>query len=185
MTDTEDVRAVLERYRLLYVARDCSRLDEAMELFAPGDEPEMIGTEAVWRGDPDWAVGGADIRTLTEWDWRWWWDVELDAAAARVSESGDVAWASVPGALVQSDRAREGTCEFARETTIPRLREALAAADGSLEERLDAVAQLAGARARELRAPLGHRRALTFSAVLVRRAGRWLLHTTHWSIAAE
>lgn len=185
MKDTDEVRAVLKCYRLLYAARDGDRLDEAMELFVPGDEPEMIGTEAVGRGDPDWAVGAADIRILTEWDWRWWWDVELDAAAARISVSGDVAWASVPGALVQSDLAREGTREFARETTIPRLRAELAGADGSLEERLDAVAQLAAARARELRAPLGHRRALTFSAVLVRRAGRWLLHTTHWSIAAE
>lgn len=185
MTDTDDVRAVLERYRLLYVARDCTLLDEAMELFVSGDEPEMIGTEAVRRGGPDWSVGKADIRMLTEWDWRWWWDVELDAAAARVSVSGDVAWASVPGALVQSERAREGTGELARETTFPRLQAALADADGSLEERLGAVARLAGTRAWELRAPMGHRRALTFSAVLVRRAGRWLLHTTHWSIAAE
>lgn len=185
MSDADDVRALLDQYRQLYAARDCDRLGEAMELFAPGDEPEMVGTEAVWRGDPDWAVGAAAVRVLTEWDWRWWWDVDLDVAAARISVTGDVAWTSVPGALVQSEPAREGTREFARTTTIPRMGEALSDAGEALVERLDDVARLAAARARDLRAPLGTRRPFTLTAVLVRRDARWLLHTTHWSIAAD
>jgi len=185
MSDVDDVRALLEQYRGLYAARDCGRLDEAMRLFAPGDDPEMVGTEAVWRGDPDWALGATAVRALTEWDWRWWWDVDLDVAAARISVSGDVAWTSIPGALVQTERARAGTLEFARTTTIPRMDEALGDAGGTLEERLDDVARLAAARARDLRAPLGSHRPFTLTAVLVRRAGRWLLHTTHWAIAAD
>jgi hypothetical protein len=185
MSDAGEVRALLEQYGALYAARDCDRLDEAMELFAAGDDPEMVGTEAVWRGDPDWAVGATAVRALTEWDWRWWWDVEFDIAAARISTAGDVAWTSVPGALVQSERALEGTCESARTTTIPRMEEALADAGERLEERLDDVARLAAARARDLRAPRGTRRAITLTAVLVRHGGRWLLHTTHWAIAAD
>jgi hypothetical protein len=136
---TDDVTAVLgvlERYQELYRARDVLRLDEAMALFVSDDEPEMIGTEAVSRGDPDWAVGHAAVRALTEWDWRSWDDVEFDLPSARVTVEGDTAWASMPVGLVP-------------------------------------------------RAPEERRRPMTFTVLLVRRTGRWLLHTTHWSIAAE
>jgi hypothetical protein len=194
MTDEDDVRHVLERYRELYEARDLSRLDEALALFAPGDEPEMVGTEAVARGDADWAVGAEAVRTLTEWDWRWWWDVDLDVGAARISVSGDVAWASVPGGLVASGRALRGVSESAATSTVPRLRDLLdepaggargAAGADSLVRRLDEVSRLAAARVRELRAAPGERRPMTLTAVLVRRDDHWLLHTTHWAIAAE
>lgn len=190
----DDIRRVLEQYRDLYATRDLSRLDEVMTLFAPGDEPEMVGTEAITRGDADWAVGADAVRALTEWDWRWWWDVELDVDAARISVSVDVAWASVPGSLLASEAALRGVEESALTATVPRLRGLLeeasggapAAADGGpLERRLDDVARLAAARARELRAPSGERRGMTLTVVLVRRDDRWLLHTTHWAIAAE
>lgn len=194
MSQDKAVRSVLEEYRALYAARDVSRLDELMALFAPGDEPEMVGTEATTRGDADWALGAEAVRALTQWDWHWWWDVDLDVAAARISVSGDVAWASVPGGLLASESALRGVEELALATTVPRLRDLLegvsggspAAAGGdSLERRLDEVSRLAAARARELRAPSGERRGMTLTAVLVRRDDRWLLHTTHWAIAAE
>lgn len=185
---TEDlaaIRSLLRRYQELYRARDIGRLDEALSLFATDDEPEMVGTEARTRGDPDWAVGPDAVRTLTEWDWISWYEVEFDLAAARITVQGDTAWATTPGALVQSERAREGTRRFVRETTLQRLRALLDDEERTLDERLDDAARLADLRARELRAPLGHRRALTFAAVLVRRRGAWLFHTTHWAIAAE
>ena len=186
MSEGHDVRRVLERYRDLYEARDVSRLDEVMTLFAAGDEPEMVGVEAATRGDADWAVGADAVRALTEWDWRWWWDVELDVGAARVTVSGEVAWASVPGSLVASEPAVRGVEETAIASTLPRLRDLLAEGGrGSLGRRLDEVSRLAAARARELRAPLGARTSMTLTVVLVRRGERWLLHTTHWAIAAE
>lgn len=194
MSEGHDVRRVLRRYRALYAARDVACLDEVMALFVPGDEPEMVGTEAVTRGDADWAVGAEAVRALTEWDWRWWWDVDLDVHAARITVSGDVAWASIPGGLLASDAAIRGVEEFAATATVPRLRGLLdpagdaspdAAGGDSLERRLDEVARFAGARARELRASPGERRGMTLTAVLVRRHGRWLLHTTHWAIATE
>ena len=183
--EADEVRDVLERYSELYRDCDPARLDEAMGLFVPGDEPEMVGTEAVSRGGPDWAVGARRVRELTEWDWRSWWEVDLDVAGARVSVAGDVAWATLPGVLVQSERSREGTRAFVRETSLGQLRDTLADDSLSLEERLGSVAQVAGARARELWAPVGARRAITLSVVLVRRGGAWLLHTTHWALAAE
>jgi hypothetical protein len=79
-------------------------------------------------------------------------------------------------------------------STVPRLRDLLddpaggapdAAGADSLGRRLDEVSRLAAARVRELRAAPGERRPMTLTAVLVRRGERWLLHTTHWAIAAE
>jgi hypothetical protein len=186
MSQTHDVRSVLEQYRGLYGQRDISRLDEVMALFAAGDEPEMVGTEAATRGDADWAVGADAVRALTEWDWRWWWDVDLDVDAARVTVNGDVAWASVPGSLVASEAALRGVEEWAITSTVPRLRRLLdGEGGGPLGRRLDEVSRLAAARASELRAPIGERRSMTLTVVLVRQDGRWLLHTTHWAIAAE
>jgi hypothetical protein len=190
MTDDDTtIRAVLGHYQRLYRSRDVTRIDEAMALFATDDDPvgapEMVGTEAARRGDPDWAVGRDAVRALTVWDWRSWYEVEFDLAAAHITVQDDTAWVTMPGALVQSERAREGTERLARETTLGRLRTLLGDEERPLQERLDDMAHLAGLRARELRAPLGHRRALTFTAVLVRRPPAWLLHTTHWAIAAE
>jgi hypothetical protein len=93
------VRAVLARYQELYRARDQARLDEVMELFVADEEPEMVGTEAVRRGDPDWALGRDAVRALTEWDWRSWYDVTFDLEAARVTTRGEVAWVTMPAQL--------------------------------------------------------------------------------------
>ena len=82
--------------------------------------------------------------------------------------------------------AVRGVEETAIASTLPRLRDLLAEGGrGSLGRRLDEVSRLAAARARELRAPLGARTSMTLTVVLVRRGERWLLHTTHWAIAAE
>jgi hypothetical protein len=184
-TDTAAIRTLLQSYQDLYRARDVARLDEAMKLFVPDEQVEMVGTEAVRRGGPDWALGHDGVRALTEWDWRYWLEVELDVAGARVAVDGAVAWVTLAGALVQSERGREGTCAFVRQTSLAWLWRTLADEEQTLEQRLVAVAQVAAARARELQAPVGHRWALTFSAVLVRRDDAWLFHTTHWALAAE
>ena len=49
-TDTAAIRTLLQVYRDLYRARDVARLDEAMPLFVPDGEAEMVGPEAVRRG---------------------------------------------------------------------------------------------------------------------------------------
>jgi len=183
--DAVAIRAVLERYQELYRARDVTRLDEAMALFVSEGEPEMVGTEAAQRGDPDWAVGRDAVRVLTGWDWRSWFEVEFDLPAARITVQEDAAWVTMGGALLQSGRSREGSRRLVRETSLGQLLALLGDEERPLDERLDDVAHLAALRARELRAPLGRRRALTFTAVLVRRQGAWRFHTTHWAMAAE
>lgn len=156
MTDeVDEVRAVLARLNELYRARDLTRLDEAMGLFVPGDAPEMVGTEAVKRGDPDWAVGQDAVRAITGWDWRYWWEVELDVPGARITVGDDCAWTTLAGALVQSERGRDGTRAFIRQTSLTQIREMLKDEGRTLEDRLADVSRVGGARAHELLAPLG------------------------------
>ena len=183
--DSDAIRDLLDTYAGLYRARDVERLDEMMGLFVADREPEMVGTEATERGGPDWALGRDAVRALTEWDWLFWLEVDLDTAGARITVEGVVAWVTMAGALVQSERGRAGTRAFVRQTSLEWLRQTLADEGQTLEERLVAVSHVAGARARELQAPLGHRRALALSAVLVRGSDGWLFHTTHWALAAD
>ncbi len=183
--EAEAVRGVLERLQWAYIERDVSGLDAFMELFVEGDEPEMIGTEATARGDFDWGHGRAGVRAITEWDWRYWFDVRFQLDAARITVRGDVAWATLPVSLVQTERSREGALRNAAETVLPQLRELLADEGLTPEERLGEAATVSAARLRELTAPPGYRRPLTFSAVLVRDGGTWRFHTTHWALAAE
>lgn len=186
MTDEVDaVRAVLARLDELYRARELKRLDEAMDLFVPGDAPEMVGTEAVKRGDPDWALGRDAVRAITEWDWRYWWEVELDVPEARITVGADCAWTTLSGTLMQSERSRDGTRSFIRQTSLAQIPEMLKDEGRTLDDRLMDVSRVSGARAHELLAPLGHRRAITLSAVLVRCDRTWLFHTTHWAVAAQ
>jgi hypothetical protein len=182
--EVKAVREVLERLQRAYAARDVSALDAFMDLFVEEDEPEMIGTEAAERTDFDWGHGRAGVRAIAEWDWRYWFDVRFQLDAARITVRGEVAWATVPVTLVQTELSREGARRFAEETVLPDLRRVLA------DERLAAGARLAeaamrgAARLRELSAPPGDRRPLTFSAVLVREGGVWRFHMTHWALAA-
>jgi len=52
-TDSAAIRTLLQVYQDLYRAREVARPDEALKLFVPDGETEMVGTEAVRRGDAD------------------------------------------------------------------------------------------------------------------------------------
>jgi hypothetical protein len=183
--DPEAVRDALARLQTAYRLRDPDALDEYLELYAGGDEAEMLGTEAARRGDFDWGRGRAGVRAITEWDWRYWYEVELDVAGARVTVRGDVAWLTAAGALVQSERSRAGLRRWIEEAAGPDVRAAMDDESRPPEQGPAVVVEDDVARLRELQAPVGRRRPFTFSAVLVRDADRWLFHTTHWAIAAQ
>jgi ketosteroid isomerase-like protein len=183
-SDERAVREVLERLQAAYTARDVDGLDAFMELFVEGGEPEMIGTEAAERGDFDWGHGRAGVRAITEWDWRHWFDVRFRLDQARITVRGDVAWVTVPVTLVQTELSREGARRFIEESVLPDLRRVLDDEYLAPGARLGEAAARATARLRELAAPPGDRRPLTYSAVLVRDGGVWRFHTTHWALAA-
>ena len=52
----EEVRAVLQRFQDGYLARDVTKLDEFMMLFAPDEDIELIGIGAAKRAANEWFV---------------------------------------------------------------------------------------------------------------------------------
>lgn len=181
----EAVRAVLRRFQDGYTRRDVGALDEFMDLFVTGDEPELVGTEAVNPGDADWGIDRAGVRAVIEWDWRYWWHVRLDVDAARIRTRGDLAWLSAPGLLLQCEQARRGLRREVDAMTMAQLDEALHDSDRPAEARLADVALRSLARVRDYHLPPGEGRRFTFTAVLVLADAGWRFHTIQFSIAAE
>jgi hypothetical protein len=66
--EIKQVREVLQKFQEGYIARDKSKLDEFMELFAPTDEIELLGVGASERGGREWFNGRAAIREIIEGD---------------------------------------------------------------------------------------------------------------------
>jgi hypothetical protein len=64
----EEVRAVLQQFQDGYVARDVTKLDEFMQLFAPDEDIELIGIGAAKRAASEWFSGPAAIRDIVEGD---------------------------------------------------------------------------------------------------------------------
>jgi len=98
----EAVRAVLQQFQDGYIARDVTKLDEFMTLFAPNEDIELIGVGAAKRAANEWFVGRAAIRDIVEGDWTYWGDVTLDVAGAKITVNGDVAWLITTGAVTQT-----------------------------------------------------------------------------------
>ena len=98
----EAVRAVLQQFQDGYIARDVTKLDEFMTLFAPNEDIELIGVGAAKRAANEWFVGRAAIRDIVEGDWTYWGDVTLDVAGAKIAVNGDVAWLITTGAVTQT-----------------------------------------------------------------------------------
>ncbi len=105
MTDEQhaSVRHVLDQFQAGYTARDVSRLDEFMQLFAPDDRIEMIGIGASKRAANEWFEGPARIREIVESDWLYWGDVRLDVEGAKITIRGQAAWLSTTGTVTQTE----------------------------------------------------------------------------------
>jgi hypothetical protein len=110
--ETDEVRALLHRFQEGYTRRDPAGLDEFMELFVPGGELEVIGTNAVTLGQGEWCQGEAAVRELVAGDWEHWGDVRFDVAGARISCQGDVAWLATTGTVTDTISAQECTTGY-------------------------------------------------------------------------
>ena len=99
---TEEVRAVLQRFQDGYLARDVTKLDEFMALFAPEEDIELIGIGAARRAANEWFIGQPAIRDIVEGDWTYWGNVRLDVPGAQIHVRGEVAWLSTTGAVIQT-----------------------------------------------------------------------------------
>lgn len=181
MSDSrQEVRKVLQRFQDGYTARDSSRLDSFMDLFAAIEETEMIGISAAVRGENEWFQGPEQIREIVESDWTYWGDVVLDVDDAKINVLDKVAWLSACGVVVQTDTHDKAMPFYVRQMV-----------DLFEEEGMDPDMQLMEAthfglrRLRERRLGMGYRWPFVLTAVLVRQASDWRFAAIHWSMPVD
>ncbi|MGD2077983.1 MAG: nuclear transport factor 2 family protein [Chloroflexota bacterium] len=176
----DQVRATLQAFQDGYAGRDLDTLDEFMELFVQDEGIELIGVGAAVRGGNEWFQGPAAVRDIVQGDWKYWGDVLLDVPGAKITVSGDVAWLSTNGRIVQTSTHDEA---------LPFYMEQMA--DLLQDESMDPDTRLLEAthfglrRLRERAKGPGHGWPFTFTAVLQRIGSRWRFHTIHWAMPVD
>jgi hypothetical protein len=155
-------------------------LDDFIDLFAAGQEIELIGVGASVRGGAEWFQGTEQVREIIESDWRYWGDVHIDVADAKISVKGDAAWLSTSGHLVQTQAFDEAMPFY-----IQQMKELLEKESTDPDTQLMEATHFGMRRLRERHLGLGHSWPFVFTAVLVREDGTWRFHTIHWSMPVD
>lgn len=176
------VRMILSLFQDAYTARDLAKVDEFMQLFCPGDEPELIGIGASERDKDEWFQGQKRIREIVISDWQHWGDVRLDVENARINVNRDVAWLSTTGSLLQTDHIQG---DEVTSYTLTQMKNILEDQQLSPRARLVEASHFGVRRWRERQIPVGHPWPFVFTAVLVKHNERWLFHTIHWSMPVD
>ncbi len=176
----ETVRAVLQRFQDGYRARDVTKLDEFMALFAPNDDIELIGVGAAKRAATEWFIGPAAIRDIVEGDWTYWGNVEFDVAGAQIHVRGDVAWLSTTGAVVQTRAFDKALPQYLQQMKV-----ILENGEFDPDTQLIEATHFGMRRLRERSKGVGYAWPFTFVAVLIELGGAWRFHTIHWSMPVD
>jgi hypothetical protein len=177
---TEAVRAVLQQFQDGYHARDVTKLDAFMALFAPDEDIELIGVGAAKRAAHEWFVGPAAIRDIVEGDWTYWGNVELDVPGAQIHVRGEVAWLSTTGAVVQNQAFDKALPQY-----LQQMKALLENTDFDPDTQLIEATHYGVRRLRERSKGVGHAWPFTFVAVLIKSDGTWRFHTIHWSMPVD
>lgn len=177
-----EVRQVLGEFQAGYISRDIHQLDSFMRLFLNDPSIELIGIGASKRAASEWFQGPAAIREIIEGDWTYWGNVMLDVADAIIHVSGDIAWCSTTGAVLQTDDLQRDEVVTG---VLHQIEEILADHNRSPLERLIDADHFSHARVYERTKSFGYRWPFVFTAVLCKRDGEWKFHTIHWSMPVE
>ncbi|MFN8595098.1 MAG: nuclear transport factor 2 family protein [Anaerolineae bacterium] len=177
---SEDVRAVLQQFQDGYTARDVTKLDEFMRLFAPAEDIELIGVGAAKRAANEWFVGQAAIRDIVEGDWTYWGDVTVDVVGAKIIVNGDVAWLTTTGAVTQTQAFDKALPQY-----LQQMKAILENAAFDSDTQLMEATHFGVRRLRERSKGLGYSWPFTFVAVLVNTDDQWRFHTIHWSMPVD
>jgi hypothetical protein len=176
----EEVRTVLQQFQAGYTARDLTKVDAFMRLFAPDEDIELIGIGAAKRAATEWFVGPAAIRDIVEGDWTYWGDVTLDVAGAQIHVHGEVAWLTTTGAVTQTQAFDKALPQY-----LQQMKALLENAEFDPDTQLMEATHFGMRRLRERSKGLGYSWPFTFVAVLIRSDGAWRFHTIHWSMPVD
>jgi hypothetical protein len=177
--DIQAARAALQQFQDGYTRRQADQIEAFRGLFVPEDDLEIIGTAAVDPGDDEWCLGADAASELFINDWSSWGDLVLDVADARIHVLGEVAWLATTG-TVHMDLDPDETCR----DILEYIREEVTGDDESHpRERLLEILRGAANTLVETGRGEDYIWPLRFTAVLVRRGGRWLFHQVQFSFA--
>ncbi len=180
MTETSEIRSILQKLQDGYTARNIDKLDEFMQLFVQDESIEMIGIGASKRAENEWFEGLERVRYIIEGDWKYWGDVKFDVEGAKITVRGEAAWLSTTGTVTQT-KAFDTAIQFHLDDM-----KAIFAKEGlSADEKLMEVTHYGMRRLRERAKGLGHSWPFTFTAVLVKDGGDWRFHTLHWAMPVD
>jgi len=179
VTVTDSVRATLVEFGRGYAARDLSRLDTFMELFAARDDIEMIGVGAAERSGYEWFEGPGAIRDVIESDWTYWGTVNIDTDHAKITCVGETAWVSMTGTLTVGAEYEKAYPDY-----LKQMQEMLADESRSLDDRLTDATHFGVCRLRDRMRGSGAQWPVVISAVLISTDKMWRFHTLHWSFPA-
>jgi ketosteroid isomerase-like protein len=178
--ETNQVRRSLQQFQDGYAARDVKQLDAFMGLFVRNDDIEMIGIGAAMRGGDEWFQGWEQVRHIIKGDWTYWGDVQLDVEEAKITVSGDVAWLSTTGKVIQSQHFDESIRFF-----LNQMKEMLEDEEKDVDSRLVEVTHYGMRRIRERHKGVGHSWPMVLTAVLMKSDREWRFHTLHWSMPVD
>jgi hypothetical protein len=175
-TSIASVRAVLQQFQDGYTHRAADTLDTFMELFTPDADTEVIGTGATGLSDDEWCIGSASIRELIDGDWKYWGDVRIDVENARIHALGDVAWLAT-NATVNMHIDTES--EF--KNTMDYYLKIIQEKPWSAQEKMYYMQRGIASITYQMFLGEDFVWPLRFTALLIRRDGRWLFHQMQFS----
>ena len=178
----EEIRQALQHFQDGYTERNVAKIDQFMELFASGDDIEMIGIGAAVRNQDEWFQGHERIREIIQSDWQYWGDVRLDVNSAKITVMGEVAWLSTLGSILQTDHIHS---DEVTGFTLNQMKELLEDETLTPRARLAEASHFGVRRWREREKPAGFAWPFTFTAVLVKQEGEWHFHTIHWAMPVD
>ncbi|MDX1435605.1 MAG: nuclear transport factor 2 family protein [Anaerolineales bacterium] len=174
------VRQTLRQFQEGYTARDTSALDNFMQLFSRRGDVEMIGIGATTRGGSEWFRGPDQVREIVDSDWRFWGEVQLDVDEAQISVSGNTAWISTSGQLLQNQAFNEAMAFY-----VSQMKDLLEEEGADPDTRMMEATHFGLRRLRERHKGEGHAWPLVLTAVLIMEQGNWRFHTIHWSMPVD
>ena len=177
-TDIQAVRDVLQLFQNGYNHRDKARLDEIRVLFADDPAVEVIGTGGLELGDEEWPQGQEAALELVKNDWEGWGDLRLDVSGARIFSLGEAAWLATGGTVTMELKQNEVYSNY-----LKGLQAILA--DTERDARSRVIDVLRGSSNTLFEGERGDQYVwpIRFTAVLVRKNGKWLFHQMQFSFA--
>jgi hypothetical protein len=180
ISDTEEVRKLLQQFQNGYKERNIEKLDAFVSLFSQNEDIELIGIGAFERGGIEWFEGADKIREIIQSDWEYWGDVRIDVEGAKIHVKGEAAWMTTSGTLEQTETFDQALPQY-----LDQMKTIIEDENKGADEKLLEASHFGVRRLRERLKGKGYKWPFVISAIFVREEKQWRFHTIHWSMPVD